>query len=123
MEELSTLTFSKKIKSGAAQGADPYPEMTAREIERDLKLCKQFNIDTVRTSHYTPDPLLIELAAELGIEEITKWLGFISQEEAAAEWANMDIAIVPSVTDSDVKKYLPLLSIETPFRGFRLRAE
>ena len=41
--------------------------MTAQEIERDLKLCKEFNIDTVRTSHYAPDPLLIELAAELGI--------------------------------------------------------
>ena len=41
--------------------------MTARQIERDLKLCKQFNIDTVRTSHYAPDPILIELAAEMGI--------------------------------------------------------
>ena len=41
------------------------------------------------------------LADELGIEEITKWLGFISQEEAAAEWANMDLAVVPSVTDSE----------------------
>ena len=40
-------------------------------------------------------------APELEIEEITKWLGFISQEEAAAEWANMDIAVVPSVTDSE----------------------
>ena len=41
------------------------------------------------------------LTAELGIEEITKWLGFISQEDAATEWANMDIAVVPSVTDSE----------------------
>ena len=41
--------------------------MTASEIRRDLELCKRFNIDTVRTSHYAPDPFLIELAAELGI--------------------------------------------------------
>ncbi|MCQ2413030.1 MAG: hypothetical protein MJ057_08780 [Sphaerochaetaceae bacterium] len=41
--------------------------MTAQQIERDLLVCKRFNIDTVRTSHYAPDPLLIELAAELGI--------------------------------------------------------
>ncbi|MBP5552244.1 MAG: hypothetical protein J6X41_02580, partial [Spirochaetales bacterium] len=41
--------------------------MTPQQIERDLRLCKQFNIDTVRTSHYAPDPLLIELAAEIGI--------------------------------------------------------
>ena len=41
--------------------------MTPAEIERDLRLCKEFNIDTVRTSHYAPDPLLIELAAEMGL--------------------------------------------------------
>ena len=41
------------------------------------------------------------LAKELKIDEITEWLGFISQEEAATEWANMDIAVVPSVTDSE----------------------
>ena len=41
--------------------------MTPDEIERDVKLCKAFNIDTIRTSHYPPDPLLLELADELGI--------------------------------------------------------
>ena len=41
--------------------------MTPQQIERDLRLCKDFNIDTVRTSHYAPDPLLLELAAEMGI--------------------------------------------------------
>ncbi len=41
-----------------------------------------------------------ELAKELGIEKNTKWLGFISQEEAAKEWANMDIAIIPSLQES-----------------------
>ena len=41
--------------------------MTPDEIERDVKLCKEYNIDTIRTSHYPPDPYLLELCDELGI--------------------------------------------------------
>ncbi len=41
------------------------------------------------------------LAEELHVDGITSWLGFISQEDAAEEWANMDLAVVPSVTDSE----------------------
>ncbi len=41
--------------------------MTPDEIERDVRICKEFNIDTIRTSHYPPDPLLLELADELGV--------------------------------------------------------
>lgn len=41
--------------------------LTPEEIERDMKLCKEYNIDTVRTSHYPPDPYLLELCDELGI--------------------------------------------------------
>lgn len=41
--------------------------MTPDELERDVKLCKRFNIDTIRTSHYAPDPLLLELAAHYGL--------------------------------------------------------
>lgn len=37
-----------------------------------------------------------KLAVELGINSDTTWLGFISQEEAAKEWANMDVAVIPS---------------------------
>lgn len=40
------------------------------------------------------------LARELGIEDITCWLGFISQERAAQEWANMDVALIPSTSES-----------------------
>lgn len=42
-----------------------------------------------------------ELASRLGIEDITSWLGFISQEQAAVEWADMDVAVIPSVLDSE----------------------
>ena len=42
-----------------------------------------------------------ELAKNLGIDDVTKWLGFISQEEAAKEWANMDVAVVDSSSSSE----------------------
>ncbi len=41
--------------------------MTPADILKDLEVCKAFNIDTIRTSHYPPDPLLLELADEMGI--------------------------------------------------------
>ncbi|MCR5294648.1 MAG: hypothetical protein K6E30_05670 [Lachnospiraceae bacterium] len=41
--------------------------MSPEEIERDVKLCKEYNIDTIRTAHYPPDPYLLELCDELGI--------------------------------------------------------
>lgn len=42
-----------------------------------------------------------KLAKIEGIDEITTWLGFISQDDAAKEWANMDIAIIPSTLESE----------------------
>ena len=42
-----------------------------------------------------------KLAEDLGIGAITTWLGFISQAEAAREWANMDIALIPSELESE----------------------
>lgn len=41
--------------------------LSPSEIEKDILLCKEFNIDMIRTSHYPPDPLLIELADLYGI--------------------------------------------------------
>lgn len=41
------------------------------------------------------------LAVSLGIDDITTWLGFISQEQAAKEWANMDVGIIASTLDSE----------------------
>ena len=42
-----------------------------------------------------------QLAKDLKISDITDWLGFISQEDVAKEWANMDIAIIPSTLNSE----------------------
>ncbi len=41
--------------------------LTPEEILRDVKLCKKFNMNTIRTSHYPPDPLLLEACDEYGI--------------------------------------------------------
>lgn len=41
--------------------------MTPEEIRRDAEICKEYNIDTIRTSHYPPDPMLLEWCDELGI--------------------------------------------------------
>ncbi|MBR1684515.1 MAG: hypothetical protein IJ708_05210 [Clostridia bacterium] len=61
----------KKIKFKGVNHHDTSPTggytMTPEEIERDVRICKDFNIDTIRTSHYPPDPLLLEYADELGI--------------------------------------------------------
>ncbi len=41
--------------------------MTLEEIENDIRICKEFNINAIRTSHYPPDPTLIELADLYGL--------------------------------------------------------
>ena len=65
------LVNGKKIKFHGVNHHDTSPTngytLTPDEIERDVLLCKEFNIDTVRTSHYPPDPLLLELADEQGL--------------------------------------------------------
>lgn len=40
------------------------------------------------------------LAQRLGINEVTTWLGYIPQEQAAEEWANFDVAVVASDFES-----------------------
>ena len=39
---------------------------TKEELQRDLKLMKELNINCVRTSHYPPTPVFLELCDELG---------------------------------------------------------
>lgn len=40
---------------------------TEEELRRDLLLMKQLNINCVRTSHYPPSPVFLELCDELGL--------------------------------------------------------
>ncbi|MDR2266616.1 MAG: hypothetical protein LBE09_03375 [Christensenellaceae bacterium] len=41
--------------------------LTPAEIQRDILLMKSFNVNAVRTSHYPPDPLFIELCDRHGL--------------------------------------------------------
>lgn len=43
---------------------------------------------------------LAELAVRLGVDDRISWLGYISQEQCAVEWAGMDVAIIPSRRES-----------------------
>lgn len=40
--------------------------MSPADILKDLTLMKQYNVNTIRTSHYPPDPILLTLADEMG---------------------------------------------------------
>jgi beta-galactosidase/beta-glucuronidase len=61
----------QKIKLRGVNHHDTSPTngycLTAQEMEQDVRLCKKHNMDTVRTSHYPPDPLFLELCDEYGI--------------------------------------------------------
>ena len=41
-----------------------------------------------------------KMAEKMGISNITKWLGFISQEEAAVAWSDFDVAVTVSEAES-----------------------
>jgi beta-galactosidase len=61
----------RKIKLRGVNHHDDNPKtgfyMTPDDIERDIMLMKAFNVNAVRTSHYPPDPLFIELCDKYGI--------------------------------------------------------
>ncbi len=71
IERTVFLINGRKVKLHGVNHHDTSPvngyTMTPEEIERDVKLCKEYNIDTIRTSHYPPDPLLLDLCDEYGI--------------------------------------------------------
>ena len=41
--------------------------MTGEDLERDVKLMKEFNVNAVRTSHYPPDPTFLDLCDQYGL--------------------------------------------------------
>jgi len=65
------LLNGKNIKIMGVNHHDTHPErgycLTAKEIEKDILLCKNYNVNAIRTSHYPPDPLMTELADLYGI--------------------------------------------------------
>lgn len=61
----------KAVKMKGVNHHDSHPVtgyvMTAQDILKDLTLMKQYNVNTVRTSHYPPDPILLALADRMGL--------------------------------------------------------
>ena len=61
----------KPIKLLGVNHHDTHPQkgyvMSVSDMERDVKIFKDFNVNCVRTSHYPPDPIFIDLCDEYGI--------------------------------------------------------
>ncbi|MDR0752289.1 MAG: hypothetical protein LBF12_06910 [Christensenellaceae bacterium] len=61
----------RKIKLKGVNHHDNSPDngfyLTPEDIQKDILLMKHFNINAVRTSHYPPDPLFIELCDRYGL--------------------------------------------------------
>lgn len=58
-----------KLRGVNHHDTNPYTGyyLTPDDIEKDIKIFKAFNINTVRTSHYPPDPMFIELCDLYGV--------------------------------------------------------
>ena len=61
----------KPVKLLGVNHHDTHPEngyvMTAEELENDIQIMKDFNCNTVRTSHYPPDPAFLQLCDIYGL--------------------------------------------------------
>ncbi len=61
----------EKIKIKGVNHHDTSPKngyyLSPQEILQDIQLCKDYNMNTIRTSHYPPDPMFLEACEELGI--------------------------------------------------------
>ena len=69
---LNTFLFNgEPIKLLGVNHHDTNPEkgyvMSVSDMERDVRIFKEFNVNCVRTSHYPPDPIFLDLCDEYGI--------------------------------------------------------
>lgn len=62
---------NQKIKLLGVNHHDTNPKtgycMTVSDMEKDVQIFKEYNINAVRTSHYPPDPIFLDLCDEYGI--------------------------------------------------------
>lgn len=68
----NVFTFNNKnIKLLGVNHHDTNPKtgyaMTIEDMEKDIKIFKEYNVNCVRTSHYPPDPAFLDLCDEYGI--------------------------------------------------------
>lgn len=62
---------NEKIKIKGVNHHDTNPKngyvMSIEDMEKDIKLFKEYNCNAVRTSHYPPDPAFLDLCDEYGV--------------------------------------------------------
>lgn len=68
----NVFTFNNKnIKLLGVNHHDTNPKtgyvMSVEDMEKDVSLFKQYNVNCVRTSHYPPDPIFLDLCDEYGV--------------------------------------------------------
>ena len=71
--------------------------LKAVKIANDQEKSKQIKLRIAGKGPYADEYKKLAEKLELDVE----WLGFISQDRAAKEWANMDIGIIPSESESE----------------------
>ncbi|MBE6695237.1 MAG: glycoside hydrolase family 2 [Ruminococcaceae bacterium] len=68
--------------------------MTDEEIRKDLLLMKEFNVNTVRTSHYPPTPKFLDMCDELGfyvmLETDLEMHGFVNRDAGIRSYDCID---------------------------------
>ena len=61
----------KKLKLFGVNHHDAHPEngyvLSVEDMEKDVRLMKEYNVNAVRTAHYPPDPIFLRLCAEYGL--------------------------------------------------------
>ena len=62
---------NEKIKLFGVNHHDTDPKkgyaMSPEDMERDISVCKKYNVNCIRTSHYPPDAMFLDLCDEYGI--------------------------------------------------------
>lgn len=69
-------------------------------IDIIVKKRPDINIDVRIAGKGPEEDNLKKLSNSLNISSKVTWLGFISQKEVAYEWANMDVAVISSISES-----------------------
>ena len=101
-DKCTRLTRDDAIVVGTVKGlSDKYGIRNILEAVAILRKQGKYDIRLRIAGRGPQEQEYKELARTLGLDCITTWLGFINQEEAAEEWANMDIALIPSTLDSE----------------------
>lgn len=77
--------------------------MSAEDLLKDVTLMKQFNCNAVRTSHYPPDPVFLDLCDELGLYVVDE-----ADIETHGTQFNADLRFTgkPNIISND-KNWLP----------------